>query len=224
MPEKILIADDEQDVVTLLKDYFEINGYFVMTALSGSEAVRQSEKQPDLILLDINMPDLNGLSVCLKIREHVSCPILFLTARSDEADKITGFMAGGDDYIVKPFSIEELGARVKAHLRREHRQSVKNQKQFSGSLVIDYSAKEVTIQDKPIAFARKEFEIIELLSLNCGQVFDRERIYERLWGYDSEGDSSVIAEHVRRIRKKLSEAGAEPHLQTVWGIGYKWTK
>lgn len=221
---KILIADDEADVVSLITDYFEINRYEVLRAYNGQEALELAAKQPDIILLDINMPELNGISVCKRIRDYVNCPILFLTARIEEADKITGFAAGGDDYIVKPFSIEELGARVAAHIRREHRnQAVVNVK-FYGKLSIDYSAKTVRAEEDVIAFARKEYEIIELLSLNMGQVFDKERIYERIWGFDAQGDSGVVAEHIRRIRSKLSRYNEEYHLETVWGIGYKWIK
>lgn len=224
MAEQILIVDDEPDVVSLLQDYFEINGYLVLTAKNGEEAIRQAERVPDLILLDINMPDLNGFEVCKRIRNHVSCPILFLTAKIEDSDKINGFSVGGDDYIVKPFSIEELGARVQAHLRREHRQALKSYTKFSGNLAIDYSAKAVFINDVQVNLAKKEFEIIEFLSMNGGQVFDKERIYERLWGYDSDGDSSVVAEHIRRIRAKLSAAGSDSHIETVWGMGYKWVR
>ncbi|MCM1466629.1 MAG: response regulator transcription factor, partial [Alistipes sp.] len=181
-------------------------------------------KQPDIILLDVNMPGADGISVCKRIRDYVSCPILFLTARIEEADKIRGFAAGGDDYIVKPFSIEELGARVAAHIRREHRNQAAVNVRFYGKLAVDYSAKSVRAEEENITFAKKEYEIIELLSLNMGQVFDKERIYERIWGYDAQGDSSVVAEHVRRIRQKLSRYGEEYHLETVWGIGYKWIK
>lgn len=221
---KILIADDEADVVSLIRDYFEINGYEVLRAYNGQEALELAVKQPDIILLDVNMPKVDGISVCKRIRDYVNCPILFLTARIEEADKITGFAAGGDDYIVKPFSIEELGARVAAHIRREHRnQAVVNVK-FYGKLSVDYSAKAVRVEDEIITFAKKEYEIIELLSLNMGQVFDKERIYEKIWGYDAQGDCGVVAEHVRRIRAKLSGYGEEYHLETVWGIGYKWIK
>ena len=118
---KILVADDEPGVVSLLKDYFEINGYEVITAKNGREAIENMKKNPDMILLDINMPDGDGLSVCRQIRDYVSCPILFLTARIEDNDKIEGFAAGGDDYMLKPFSIDELGARVAAHIRRDHR-------------------------------------------------------------------------------------------------------
>ncbi len=221
---KILVVDDEKDVVSLLKDYFEMNGYEICVAYSGEEAIRKAAFQPDIILLDVNMPDMDGLSVCSRIREYVPCPILFLTARVEDSDKIRGFSAGGDDYILKPFSIEELGARVAAHIRREHRNTAKVNVRFWGKLAIDYSARTVTVDGEQVSFARKEFEIIELLSLNPGQVFDRERIYERVWGYDAEGDAGVVTEHIRRIRSKLRAFGEENHLETVWGMGYKWVK
>ena len=121
MKNKVLREDDEADIVKLLEDYFTINGYDVMTALNGSEALKQAAKDPDIILLDVNMPDIDGLTVCSRIRDYISCPIIFLTAKVDDNDKINGFRVGGDDYVVKPFCIDELGARVKAHLRRAER-------------------------------------------------------------------------------------------------------
>lgn len=224
MKKIILIVDDEPDVVAFLRDYFEINEYEVLTAKNGIEAMKQAEKQPDLILLDINMPDLDGMEVCRRIRDFVLCPILFLTAKIEENDKINGFAVGGDDYIVKPFSLEELGARVAAHIRRDQRQVKKDKAIFENKLVINYTTKEVFFQGEKIKFAKKEFEILELLSMNSGQVFDKERIYEKLWGWDSEGDSMVVAEHIRRIRAKLSGAGADSYIETVWGVGYKWVR
>ncbi|KQX68079.1 response regulator transcription factor [Paenibacillus sp. Root444D2] len=221
---KILIIDDEAGLRKLLADYFEVNGYLVLTAKDGNEALRQVEKQPDIILLDINMPEINGLDVCRKIRSFVSCPILFLTARVEDADKISGFQAGGDDYIQKPFSIHELGARVDAHLRREMRNQKKASVKFSDDLVIDYSERALYCNDIQISLAKKEFDIIELLSTHPGMVFDKERIYERVWGTEEEGDSSVIAEHIRRIRSKMKEHGCEKKVETVWGVGYKWRK
>lgn len=221
---KLLIVDDEPDVVSLIRDYFELNGYETEVAHNGEEAIEHAMQQPDLILLDINMPQMDGLSVCRSIRDYVSCPILFLTARIEDSDKVQGFAAGGDDYILKPFSMEELGARVAAHIRREHRPCAQANVRFWGRIVIDYTARTVACEGQEISFARKEYEIIELLSLNPGQVFDKERIYEKLWGYDAEGDSSVVAEHVRRIRAKLREYGEDYHLETVWGMGYRWKR
>ena len=224
MGERLLIVDDEADIVAMLRDYFEMNGYEVMTAGGGREAVEKAACKPDMILLDINMPDMDGIRVCQKIRDFVTCPILFLTARVEDHDKLLGFGSGGDDYVVKPFSIEELGARVAAHLRRERRQKTAPAVRLEGDGVIDYSARVFYWKNKAISFAPKEFDIIELLSTYAGQVFDKERIYESVWGYDSDGDSAVVAEHIRRIRGKLAAAGALPYIETVWGVGYRWKK
>jgi DNA-binding response OmpR family regulator len=219
---KLLVADDEAAIVHLLRDYFTINGYQVLTAATGAEALKQAERGPDLILLDINMPDGDGLSVCKRIRNFITCPILFLTAKVEDSDKINGFRAGGDDYIVKPFSIDELGARVAAHLRREGRQKAAGRVKFAGELSIDYLSRAVTCRGRTVAFAKKEFDIVELMSMNSGQVFGRERIYERVWGWDSDGESTVVAEHIRRVRAKLSAVSEQPYIETVWGVGYKW--
>lgn len=225
MDKKLLIVDDEQDMVAMLKRYFELNGYCVMTAEKGLQAIEKAGKQPDLILLDINMPDMDGLEVCHRIRDFVTCPILFLTARIEDKDKLEGFAVGGDDYIVKPFSIDELGARVDAHLRREERRSGKNLRtKFDDELVIDYSAQEVYFKGKQIPFLKREFEIIELLSSYPGQLFSKNRIFESVWNIDSEADIGVIMEHVSKIRAKFAEASCKPYIQTVWGSGYKWTK
>ena len=220
----ILVADDEKDVVSLLKDYLELKGYCVYTANNGKEAIEQASRTPDLILLDVNMPEADGFEVCRRIRDHVSCPILFLTARIEDEDKIQGFAAGGDDYIIKPFSLEEIGARIAAHIRRDHRVNTANNVRFFGDVVVYYSNKTVSVREEALDLANKEYRIIELLSMNTGQVFDKERIYEKIWGYDAEGDSSVIAEHIRRIRAKLGRYDEDRHLATVWGMGYKWIK
>lgn len=222
--QKILIADDEPDIVSMLGRFFEGKGYLVLPAANGIETLKQAERQPDIILLDVNMPGLDGLEVCRRIRDHVSCPILFLTARIEDKDKVRGFAAGGDDYIVKPFSLVELEARIRAHLRREARHSVETQVKFSGDLTIDYSQRCLFFSGKRLVLAKKEFDIVELLSQNPAQIFDKERIYQRIWGYDSEGDSSVVAEHIRRIRTKLAAYTDQSYIETVWGCGYKWIK
>lgn len=224
MNTKILIVDDEIDIVQMLCSFFESKGYLVLSATNGKEALKQIERQPDIILLDINMPEFDGLEVCERIRNYLSCPILFLTARIEDSDKVKGFAAGGDDYIVKPFSLMELEARVAAHLRREARHSFEAQVKFSGDLTIDYLERCLFFADKRVGFAKKEFDIVELLSQNPGQVFDKERIYERIWGYDSEGDSSVVTEHIRRIRTKIAAYTDRVYIETVWGCGYKWIK
>ena len=224
MEYKVLIADDEVDIANMLRRFFQSRGYRVFSAASGSEAVALAQRGPDIILLDVNMPGMDGLEVCRRIRDHISCPILFLTARVEEADKLRGFAAGGDDYIVKPFSLAELEARVQAHLRRERRRAFEERVSFFGELTVDYSQRCLFMKGERIALAKKEFDIVELLSQNPGQVFDKERIYERVWGYDGEGDSAVVAEHIRRIRGKLAGYTDGNYIETVWGCGYKWAK
>jgi len=219
---KILVVDDEQGIVTMLKDYFEFHGYLVYTAMSGAEALKEINSKPDIILLDINMPEMNGLTLCQKIREFVTCPILFLTARVESVDKINGFQAGADDYIIKPFDLDELGARVAAHLRREQRHKSNTTVRFFGDLAIDYSARTVKVDGESIALSKREFDIVELLSLNAGQVFDRERIYETVWGIDGDGNSDTVMEHIRKIRAKLAAHTLHSYIDTVWGCGYKW--
>lgn len=221
---KILIVDDDPDILEMLGDVFGLQGYEVLKASGGEEAILYSVHNPDLIILDVGMPDIDGLSVCKTIRNYISCPIIFLTARIEDGDKIRGFQAGGDDYILKPFSPQELIARVEAHLRREERSRSSSRLQFSGDIVIDFNERSVYKNEQNLNLAKKEFDIIELLCLNAGQVFDKERIYESVWGYDSEGDSSVVAEHIRRIRVKLAAADADNKIETVWGVGYKWVR
>lgn len=222
MEHTLLIVDDESDIVLLIKDHFEYSGYQVLTALNGEEAIRQAERQPDLILLDINMPDLDGLEVCKHIRHVVTCPIVFVSARVEDSDKILGLQVGGDDYIVKPFSLEELSARVEAHIRRDQRQLKKSKIRLTNEIQIDYDAKTIWFHNKELGFTKKEFDIIELLSTYRGQVFDKERIYEKLWGFNGDGDSSVVTEHIRKIRAKFLKYGVKQPIQTVWGVGYRW--
>lgn len=222
MVQKILVADDEQDILQLLKDYLELQGYMVLLAHDGKEAIQKASSGPDLIILDINMPGMDGLEVCARLRQHLTCPIIFLTAKVTEQDKINGLMTGGDDYIIKPFSIDELGARITAHLRREARSHVKEAVSFAGDLTVNYSERCVYCKDKKLPLTRKEFDIVELLCVNRGQVFSKEKIYEKLWGYDSEGDSNIVTEHIRRIRQKTAVYTDQPLIETVWGVGYKW--
>lgn len=201
---KILIVDDEQSILDMLQLQFQLEQYLVYTATNAKEALDKLSCIPDIILLDINMPGMNGLDLCVCIREFVSCPILFLTARVSEQDKINGLMVGGDDYITKPFSMNELFARVSAHLRREQRYKHKTVGKFSEELIIDYGSRTIYIKGNLIELSNKEFEIIRLLSMNAGQVFDREKIYEIIWGIDGNGDSGVIKEHIRKIRLKFA--------------------
>ena len=236
----LLVVDDERAIAAMLAEYFELQDYQVTVAHSGVEALRaaSADTPPDLILLDVNMPGMDGFSVCRRIREHLNCPIIFLTARIEEVDQIDGFAAGADDYVVKPFSLEVLGHRVAAHLARQQRQAVDaayarpgNATRFFGPVTIDYAQRTVSAVDASgaaatefeIDFTRTEFDIIALLSKRAGQVFDRDAIYQQVWGWNALGDPSIVREHIRRIRRKLTDAGvAADCIETVWGVGYKW--
>lgn len=222
----ILIVDDERDIRLMLTAYFTRHGYRVCCAQNGEEALALLPGEIDLILLDIGLPGMDGLALCRQVRDLVACPILFLTARAEDGDKVTALGMGGDDYIVKPFSLAELLARVEAHLRREERRAGRPAAaRFDTDLRIHFGEKAVYGPGgQRIPLARKEFEILEFLAVNAGLLFDKERIYERLWGFDSEGDSAVVSEHIRRIRAKLSAAGCKNHIETAWGMGYKWVR
>ena len=227
---KILIIDDEEDLVALLKDSLESNGHIVLTAYDGNTGVEKALTQPELIILDIMMPEMDGYEVCRKIRDVVLCPIIFLSAKQTERDKIKGLALGGDDYIVKPFSLKELMTRIDAHLRREKRAILLNETgkrvllSFK-NLTVDLKSRLIEINGKYVTLTKREFDIVELLSLHPGQVFSKEQIYERVWGYDAEGDSSTVTEHVKKIRAKFNEIDAHTqYVTTVWGIGYRFEK
>ena len=171
----LLVVDDEPEIVALLDEYFTGLGYRVLTAEDGATALKRAEQSPDLIVLDVGMPLMDGYAVCRRLREHLTCPILFLTARVD------------------------------------------------GDIAIDYRSRTVTAAGRPVELTRREFDIVAFLSKHPGQVFDRDRIHERVGGWENESDSQVVTEHIRRIRKKLAAAGAEPDpVETVWGMGYRW--
>ena len=222
MKYKLLMVDDDVQLLKMLSQYFQIKGYEILTAKDGKEALEKAAKGPDLILLDVNMPRMDGLEVCRRIRDKVSCPILFLTARVEEEDRVGGLLSGGDDYIVKPFSLRELEARITAHLKREERHQNRTEYRFKGDCLVDYAARTVQIGEQYLELTRLEYEIVEFLSMHPGQVFDRERIYERVCGLDGEGDSRVITDLVRRIRKKMAACTEQEYIETVWGMGYRW--
>lgn len=224
MPYKILVIDDDTELLKMLRRYFEINKYEIITAEDGAEGLSKISLQPDIILLDINMPRIDGIEVCKRVRDKTSCPILFLTARVEEQDIVNGLSSGGDDYILKPFSLKELDARITAHLKREARGKNKARCYFQGELSIDYTAKRVQIDANDLELTRLEYEIVEFLSMNAGMVFDKERIYEKVCGFDAEGDSRVITELIRRIRKKFQQFTETEYIETVWGMGYRWIK
>ncbi len=224
MKYKILIIDDEEMLTDLLAQHFRDKGYLTYVANNAEEAMEQLDEKPDIILLDINMPDMDGFILCKNIRNHVVCPIIFLTARITEQDKINGLRIGGDDYITKPFSLMELTARVEAHLRRDLRNQAEPKIVSSKGLIINTTEKTVFYNNLEAGLSRREFDIVEFLISNANQVFDKERIYEAVWGLDAEGDSGVIKEHIRKIRAKLYKISGKEYIETVWGMGYKWKK
>ena len=228
---RMLVVDDERDIVDMLATYFTMQGFDVLRALSSEEALCRVNALAgadgvdiDVILLDVSMPGMDGLDLCRRLREAVSCPIIFLTARIEDADQIEGFVAGADDYVTKPFSLEVLSRRVAAHLEREKRHRSQTTVRFSGDVLIDYAKRTVRVGSEEVQLTRTEFDIVAMLSKNAGRVFDRNRIYEEVWGWDAAGDPTFVTEHIRRARKKLVSAGApEKAIATVWGVGYKWT-
>ncbi len=233
---RMLIVDDEQAIAAMLGEYFELQGYTTIVANSAAEALaavdaslRSAAARIDIVLLDVNMPGMDGFELCRRMRSLLSCPIIFLTARVEDADQIDGFAAGGDDYVVKPFSLDVLGERVRAHLMREDRRAtpVAAHARIYADITIDFGRRRVEVASpkgaQGVALTKTEFDIVELLSKAPGHVFDRDVIYERVWGWGAEGDPSIVREHIRRIRKKLAQAGArQDHIETVWGVGYRW--
>lgn len=217
----MLVVDDERDIANMLRDYFELQGFRVHVACDGPGAIEAATCAPDVMLLDVNLPGCDGFAVCRAIRERVSCPIVFLTARLEDADMIAGFASGGDDYVTKPFSLEVLGARVRAQLARDQRRRDRGIVRFSGGIAVDFARMEVQVNGSAVSLARKDYDILELLAKRPGQVFDRDMIYELVW--NRPGDSSVVTEHIRRLRRALADAGAERDpIKTVWGVGYSW--
>lgn len=217
----LLIVDDEQDIATMLASYFELEGYRVVWTQDGETAVEMAKLSPDVILLDVSMPKMDGLEVCREIRKTASCPVIFLTARVEDSDMLAGFAAGGDDYVTKPFSFAVLAARVRAQIARQERNLERAVVRYGESLVVDLSKMEARVDGVPVPLARKDFDILALLAKRPDQVFDRDMIYELVW--KRPGDSSVVTEHVRRLRKALSDSGCgDDPVKTVWGIGYTW--
>lgn len=227
MPEtKILICDDQAIIHDTLGQYIQAEGFTFRSAFDGRQALElyQSE-QPDLVVLDIMMPELSGIDVCREIRKESMTPIIMLTARGEEIDRILGLELGADDYIVKPFSPREVVARIKAVLRRlggsQTGEPEQNALRFPG-LVIDIGRYEVRINDKPIPFTPKEVEVLYLLGAHPGQVFDREQILSKVWGYDYYGDTRVVDTQIKRIRQKLGQEDCPCSIKSIYGVGYKF--
>ncbi|GAA0179979.1 response regulator transcription factor [Clostridium sediminicola] len=216
---KILVIDDEVDILILIKNVLLKDNHLVTTMCKVKDIEINDFIGYDLILLDVMMPDIDGFTLCEKIRDIVDCPILFITAKTMENDIMYGLGIGGDDYITKPFGVGELCARINAHLRREHRE--KHRVFVASGVTFNISAKEVNVDNKKVPFTKSEYAICEYLARNSGQVFSKERIYEGVFGYEGESDSSCIAEHIKNIRAKLAKFNMTT-IETVWGIGYKW--
>lgn len=227
MEKKVLVVDDERPIVEILKINLQKEGYAVFEAYDGEEAVnRAMEVQPDLILLDVMLPKLDGFSVCKKIREKSSVPILMLTAREEELDKVLGLELGADDYITKPFSIRELMARVKANMRRnesvfEDKKDKSKEELLIGDFRFDFNRYELYKNEKLIDLTIREFDLIKFLASQPNKVFSRQSLLESVWDYEYYGDVRTVDVTVRRLREKVEDDPAEPKvIMTKRGVGY----
>ncbi len=224
MPEKILVVDDEQSIVELIKFNLEKEDWQVVTAYDGDEALDVFRREnPDLVLLDIMLPIMDGWQVCKELRETSSVPIIMLTAKGDEPDKIKGLEIGADDYVTKPFSPKELVARVRVALRRASTASPPSQHVVTlQGLRIDIDRHQVTLDDEPLVLTPKEFDLLLLLVQNKGKVLTRDMLLEKVWGYDYGGETRTVDVHIRRLRQKMGEDPSRPrYIHTVHGVGYK---
>lgn len=225
---KILIIEDEIDIAQVIRDYILINGYEVIMAQKGEDGLRLIEEQsPDFIILDIMLPDVDGIELCRQIREKYNTPILILSARGSDTDKVLGLGFGADDYMTKPFSLSELVARIKAHLRRSEsiERTLKNDEVFQfGHISIDKKAYRVTVEGKEISLSAKEFELLSFLVDHKNQVFPKSQLLDQIWGYTAYGDENTITVYIRRIREKIEADPSNPtFIKTVWGVGYKFS-
>ena len=227
--EKILIVEDDELIAELERDYLDASGYEVVLAFDGEAGLREFQKGCDAAVLDIMLPKKNGFELCREIRKTSDIPILLVTAKKEDIDKIRGLGLGADDYVVKPFSPAELVARVKAHIgihaRLGQREQGSRQEECLafGDLKIYPKAYRVFLKDKEIALANREFELLLFLASNPNIVFSKETLFERIWGMDALGDSATVMVHVNRIREKLKDPSDDrEYIQTVWGAGYRF--
>ncbi|MBS6323548.1 MAG: response regulator transcription factor [Clostridium sp.] len=222
--QKIMICDDQIMIHETLGMYLENEGYEHISAMDGEEALQKFEtEKPDLIILDIMMPKLSGTDVCRKLREKSRVPIIMLTAKGEEIDRILGLELGADDYIVKPFSPREVVARIKAVLRRTSEQQSNDDGRVTlNGLVIDIKSYTVTLKGQPVICTPKEIEILYMLASNPGQVFTREQLLNKVWGYDFAGETRTVDTHIKRIRAKLDNTGLNWSIKTIYGVGYKF--
>lgn len=225
---KVLIVDDEKLLVKGIKFNLEQEGYQVITAFDGEEAVRLAHDDSiDIILLDIMLPKMDGFTACRNIRSFSNVPIIMLTAKSEDIDKILGLEYGADDYITKPFNIREVTARIKAILRRVNPtpKGDKSKVLVSGDITLDYNFRRAIIGDRVIELTSKEFDLLELFLKNPGKVYTRENLLDTAWGIGYPSEERTIDVHMRRLREKIEENPAEPvYLKTKWGVGYYYKK
>ncbi len=222
---KILIVDDDANISELLKMHFESEGYSVKTAGDGQEGVALFKTfEPDLVLLDIMLPQKDGWQVCREIREISSKPIIMVTAKGEVFDKVLGLELGADDFVVKPFDMKELSARVKAVLRRSklHARDVDDEEIRFENIEISLQKYELKIKGKSIDIPPKELELLYFLASNYNRVFTRDQLLDKVWGFDYLGDSRTVDVHVKRLREKLEGVSDKWLLKTVWGVGYKF--
>lgn len=219
----IFVVDDERTIRDLIKKYMEKEGYKVTLFEDGKNLVNEIRRlSPDLIVLDIMLPGVDGLELCKEIRKTSELPIIFVSARDEEFDRVLGLEIGGDDYLAKPFSPRELVARAKNLIKRvEKTASVKDDKETIKDICVYYDRRYVDKAGEELKLTTKEYELFEFLAKNKNMPFAREQLVERIWGYDYIGDSRIIDDLVKRIRKKLSEIGSKAEITTVWGYGYK---
>lgn len=229
-PRPILIVDDDVELVTLLVDYLQLEGFAPVAAHNGTEALELLSRQEfEIVVLDVMMPGMSGVEVLKRIREKSQLPVLMLTAKGDPVDRIIGLELGADDYVVKPFSMRELLARVKAVLRRSAKdsQSEKGREETLkiGGLRLDFSSYQAWLHDEPIALTPKEYELLKLLVTNPGRAFSRDELLERIWGYEYYGDTRTVDVHIRHLRAKLKGAPAvSDAIETVRGVGYRFAR
>ena len=216
---KLLVIDDEKDILILIKRALS-SDYEVTTVHRPFEEIPENLADYDLLIMDVMMPGEDGYSLLIRIRDKTDAPIIFLSAKALEEDVIYGLSIGADDYIRKPFAIAELRARVAAHIRRDKRDHIVCIK--DGNISIYPDSRLVQVNGKELSLTKSEFDIAMLLVRNKGQVFSKEQIYEKIYGFDKDGDKSAVTEHIKNLRKKLSDAGNV--IETVWGIGYRWKK
>ena len=222
---KILVVDDDPNICELLRLHFENEGYQIRTASDGAEGVATFKSyDPDLVLLDIMMPKEDGWQVCREIREVSGKPIIMITAKNETFDKVLGLELGADDFIVKPFDMKELSARVKAVLRRynAHSKTEADEVVHFDQIEISLQKYELKLKGKPVDIPPKELELLYFLARNCNRVFTRDQLLDKVWGYDYLGDSRTIDVHVKRLREKLDGVSDKWTLKTVWGVGYKF--